>query len=487
MPARRAIAPWVLGWVAAIVLIVMSLLVGGLRIRGAIAASFEAVQEVHHAQSLLFGMIKAQLDEETGLRGYVATRDPKFLEPYRSARAQLPTVFLQLTSALHRLGLSSNAVADARRSNALWLEAVGKPLAEGQGRSSLLLEQKGKALVDRFRGDRVIVDRELAIRDAQLRRKLEGGILLLGVLIAGAAASLLIVGLAFVTLAARAWARLERLRELREQAAERESSLRAAYEAEKHTVDALQQVFSQRLLPTVQGISFSAIYKPAAEEAKVGGDWYDAFELGTDRILVVIGDTAGHGLEAAGSMSRLRDQVFAAALYDPDVESILRRVNAILIANSLPTLLVTMVVGIVNARTREFTYTSAGHPPPVLVEPNRGARLLAFGGLPLGVLRNAGYRTTRVQAEPGSMLVLYTDGAVEHSRNIVEGERILLETAEQVLSSNNPARAIYSSIFGDRVAADDVAILTVGFVEAATPETATSARAAPVELQRQGS
>jgi hypothetical protein len=133
-------------------------------------------------------------------------------------------------------------------------------------------------------------------------------------------------------------------------------------------------------------------------------------------------------------------------------------------------------------------FAVAGHPPPVLLEPGRAPRLLGFGSLPLGAMAGTTYRTDRVQTVPGAMLVLYTDGAVEHSHDVLAGEELLLRAvtsmAEQ--ASTEPATFIHDAIFDGRHVGDDVAILTIGFaadsatgmtISAETPQSAFASRA----------
>ncbi|MGA8534287.1 MAG: SpoIIE family protein phosphatase [Candidatus Tumulicola sp.] len=484
MPLRRTIIPWIRPWVIVLIAIVVSLLTAGVLIRNSVAASFDTAQQVRSAETLLFAAIKAQLDEETGLRGYVATKDPSFLAPYHLVRAQLPGIFARLHAALEELNLPSAIAAaqDAQRANDAWVTAIALPVFSHRGSGTLTLQKTGKELVDRFRRDRVVVERALTKRNDDLRRDFQSNIARFGILIVVATLLLFAVGISFAMLTARAWNRLDRAREQREEAKIRERNLRAAYDAERRVTGTLQEAFSQRGLPTTPAITFSATYVPASEEAKVGGDWYDAFEIGQDRILFIIGDIAGHGLGAAVMMTRLRNEVLSAALLDSNVDSILSRVNARLMLESSPVPMVTAVVGIADARTCEFEYATAGHPPPVLREPGAPPRLLAFGGLPLGVIENPVYVRHRVKTVPGATLVLYTDGAIEHSRNAVEGEKTLLEAIAATPAQLETATAIYLSIFRNRVVADDVAIMTIGFPS----KRVTSSRAAEDAVPAEG-
>jgi serine phosphatase RsbU (regulator of sigma subunit) len=465
MPLRRTIVPWIGPWVIALISIALVLLGAGVLIRNSVAASFDSGQRVRNAGSLLSSTTKAQLDEETGLRGYLATHDAEFLRPYYSGKAELPVVLPRLEAALRELDLRSAviATADMRRANDAWVASVAVPLLSLHVQNSLPLQKAGKDLVDRFRLDRAIAEQDLLVRNEELRGEFQADLVRLSALIAVATLVLLAVGLTFALLTARAWNRLDAVRLQREEARLRERELRVAYEAERRMVTTLQDAFLQRALPKMDAMKLSATYVPATEQAKVGGDWYDAFELGPERILFSIGDIAGHGLEAAVMMSRVRDEMLTAALLDLNVQSILTHVNGHIAGGQSPSPMVTAIVGIADAAAFAFEYSTAGHPPPILLEPGRKPRLLAFGGLPLGVSENPVYRLHRVETVPGAMLVLYTDGAVEHSRDIIAGERILLDAVAGAPVESDAAAAIYRSIFSGRVVGDDVAILTIGF------------------------
>lgn len=462
MPIKRSLLPWVI----ALAVFVAGFVAVGLVIRHSVASSFDVGQRARAARTLLFDTIKGQLDEETSVRGYLATRDPQFLAPYHVARGDLPATMLRLKARLGALQLHSAvaAVSDAERTNDEWLHSIAMPLLAPHADNTVAMQQRGIALIDRFRADTTLVEDELNRQNSNLRDDSEMNLLRLAMLIAFAALVLFVAGLTFAALQARAWNSLDRAREIREEARLRERGLRVAYEAEKRIADTLQVAFSQRMLPAMPSMRFSATYVAAAEEAKVGGDWYDAFEIGPERILFAIGDIAGHGLEAAVAMSRTRNEMLSAALLQPDAEAILAHING-RILDRPGAAMVTAIVGIADARTYEFIYSTAGHPPPLLVEPGRPPRRLSFGGLPLGVSEKATYRAHRVQTVPGAMLVLYTDGAIEHSRNIIEGEESLLNAVAAVPADADAATAIYQSIFHDKAVRDDVAILTIGFLK----------------------
>lgn len=472
-------------WSITFLIIVGAVLAGGLTIRASVSTSIDRAAHIRTARQLLFDAIRAQLDEETSVRGYAATRDATFLQPYQDARVRLPAILTRLAAALGPLHsrLAADAVSDASRTNARWLQSVAAPLTTGRPRAATAIQRKGKALVDRFRVDGSRVEDALAELEHELTVSFQRDLAQVGAFVVGAAVLLFLFGMLFTLLQAQALESLDRERADADDARERAAALHAAYQVEKRIADTIQDAILQRELPTLPSMRFSATYTPATEATKVGGDWYDAFELDAGRILFTIGDIAGHGIDAAVAMNRVRNSVLSAALYERDAASILARVNREIVRGGIGPM-VTAVVGIADSNTCEFEYAAAGHPPPVLLEPGRAPRLLEFGSLPLGVDASAEYRTHRVQSEPGAMLVLYTDGAIEHSRDVLEGESLLLEAVAGVAESSqaDPAAAIYRSIFDGNVVGDDVAILTVGFAANAKSGFTVSAEQANSSL-----
>jgi len=442
-------------------LIVPIVIAAGLLVRGYTRAAFQNEQDATAMRAVAFNALRYQLDEETGVRGYAATRDRTYLEPYDTGRALLPATLRRLREDARRLQLDAAAarIDDARRTSERWNATVARPLlAHRAGAPALQL--RGKALMDAYRDDMEVVQEAIDARKRQLDAATEAAIDRLNLFVALVASAVVGLGIVFGVQQFRLAAVLA--------AKQREAAeLTAAYQTEKRLAERLQDAFVQRPLPVLPAVSFSATYVPATEESKVGGDWYDGVELARERVMFVIGDVAGHGLEAAVAMNRARQALVSAAVVDPDPAQLLARVNAELLDQRAR--MVTAVCGYADARTFEFVYATAGHPPPVLVEPGRPPRMLECGGLPLAVVEEAQYRSHTVQTVPGAMLVLYTDGAVEHSRDVIAGEQTLLAAVSAAIDGNtpNPAAAIHSAIFDSRSVGDDVAIMTVSFMPGA--------------------
>ncbi|HTW83564.1 MAG TPA: SpoIIE family protein phosphatase [Candidatus Sulfotelmatobacter sp.] len=440
-----------------LIVVVPILIGGGALVRQLVDRGFGAELRVHQAQLDLGSVLNAQLDEETGVRGYAATGNRLFLAPYQHGRDDFAGSMAAVERDAAALQLDDRtAIADMRATNQRWQRLVAEPLLRN-ARDGDVIQLHGKALIDRFRLDADRVDTMIAARQALQDASTRAAIDRINLLVLVAVVAVSLAALGFGIVQTRTVQRLEAEERLA-------GELRVAYETERRVAETLQDAFLQRPLPTTASVSFSATYVPASEEAKVGGDWYDGVELSRGRVMFVIGDVAGHGLEAAVAMNRTRQALVQAAVLDADPASLLSRVNAELMRDR--SRMVTAVCGYADSQNYVFTYATAGHPPPVLVEPGRAPRLLEFGGLPLAVMDSAVYRSHSVQTLPGAMLVLYTDGAVEHSRDVFEGEQRLLEAVASVCGGDpveHVAAAIHARIFDGRAVGDDVAILTVSF------------------------
>jgi anti-sigma regulatory factor (Ser/Thr protein kinase) len=234
------------------------------------------------------------------------------------------------------------------------------------------------------------------------------------------------------------------------------------YAREHHVADTLQRALLPERLPDHEFVRFDAAYIPATEEAIVGGDWYDAFTLPDGRIALSIGDVAGHGLRAAIVMGEVRQAFRAAALNPTSPSVVLERANTIVNMRQNP-IMVTAIFGIIDPKTATITYAAAGHPAPVLALPCTMVERLPSGGIPLGIADTVEAMDWSFTIPPGAYLAFYTDGLIEHSKDVIEGEELLVEAmrAEIVDRSNAPALSLMRRVFGERKNSDDAAALFV--------------------------
>ena len=165
---------------------------------------------------------------------------------------------------------------------------------------------------------------------------------------------------------------------------------------------------------TASGMTIATRYRPAAPGVEIGGDFYDVVELADGRVALVIGDVEGHNLIAASLMGRLRTTVHAYAREGHGPAEVMARANQWLAElNTDPdlALFATCCFVVVNPATRELAICRAGHPPALVVPPGGRPKVLdCEAALPLGIDPDAEYATTQTMVEPGSILVLTTDG-----------------------------------------------------------------------------
>ncbi len=237
------------------------------------------------------------------------------------------------------------------------------------------------------------------------------------------------------------------------------------FHREQYVAETLQRSFLPERFPAHRDIEITAHYRPGSTEADVGGDWYDAFENQRGEIVITIGDVTGKGIEAARLMVLMRQAIRVAALDARDPKRIVDLCNRVLLAEAGEKL-ASAFVGILDPKSRALRYVSAGHAPPFLRLNGQMVRRLENPSAPLGAFPEAAFQTHTVHCPDKSMLVLYTDGLIEITRDVISGDELL----ERVVSSDAVAHATNAAEFIERAIAnqaprDDIAILVVRFGE----------------------
>lgn len=193
-------------------------------------------------------------------------------------------------------------------------------------------------------------------------------------------------------------------------------------ESERELTTGLQRSMLPQLGPEIPGMRIAARYVPTGGGLQVGGDWYDMIPLPSGRFALVIGDVQGHDVRAAGLMGQLRIAVRAYASEGHRPDAVLSRASRFLagITDSSeagddhgPRFATCLYVEC-DPATGLLEVARAGHPDPA-VRMTDGTVLMrsTAGGLPLGIVPDTDYPTTRFTLEPGETMMLCTDGLVE--------------------------------------------------------------------------
>ncbi|MDQ3756730.1 MAG: SpoIIE family protein phosphatase [Actinomycetota bacterium] len=209
----------------------------------------------------------------------------------------------------------------------------------------------------------------------------------------------------------------------------------------------LQRSLLPPSLPDVPGLDIAAIYHPFGDGVDIGGDFYDAWQLGPDRWAIAIGDVAGTGPEAAALTALVRHTLRALTMTDADPERVIARLNRAL-RDSVTDAerFCTAVFGLISTDGPvQAVLASGGHPPLFVRRANGEVVHRHVGGSLLGVLGEPEIGVVQMTLGPGDTLLLVTDGVLE--ARIGKGPWFDAEGVARVLSADQPsAKATASAV-----------------------------------------
>ncbi|GHH77326.1 hypothetical protein GCM10018793_25100 [Streptomyces sulfonofaciens] len=243
------------------------------------------------------------------------------------------------------------------------------------------------------------------------------------------------------------------------------------YGREAYIADELQRTMLPETLPRPTGVRLASRYLPAAETARVGGDWYDAIPLPGSRVALVVGDVMGHSMTSAAIMGQLRTTAQTLAGLDLPPQEVLHHLDEQ--AQRLGSdRMATCLYAVYDPVSHRITIANAGHPPPVLLHLGGRAEVLRVPpGAPIGV-GGVDFEAVELDAPAGATLLLYTDGLVESRlRDVwtgIEQLRERLAATARLTGPDHPPplEALCEEILdmlgpGDRD--DDIALLAARF------------------------
>ena len=182
---------------------------------------------------------------------------------------------------------------------------------------------------------------------------------------------------------------------------------------ELETAREIQSSILPDLPPQLGGVALAHAYLPASE---VGGDFYDVLALDDGRLVVAVGDVAGHGVSSGLVMSMVKSALSVQVTFDPRVEAVFATLNRMVYQNARRRLLATLSYVLLDPARQEVVYGSAGHIFPYRVTGEGRVFELEAGSYPLGVRADLVPRVHRERLGAGDFLVLLSDGIVEARR-----------------------------------------------------------------------
>ncbi|WTV81417.1 SpoIIE family protein phosphatase [Streptomyces sp. NBC_00028] len=219
-------------------------------------------------------------------------------------------------------------------------------------------------------------------------------------------------------------------------------------------------------LPThplsLAGLRVEVAYLPAQSGVHVGGDWFSAIELPDGDALFVVGDVAGHGVDAVATMAQLRFTAKGMVITGSSLTGALARLNTLLLHSRDSHGTATMVLARYSPAEHRLVWAQAGHPPPLLQRAGEVRYLGRPSGMLLGASGSPAFEEAECRLEPGDRLMLYTDGLVERPSEGID--RGLKRLAEAVVShqADGPGslRPLLAELLeGER--RDDVCVLDI--------------------------
>ena len=209
------------------------------------------------------------------------------------------------------------------------------------------------------------------------------------------------------------------------------------------------------------GLDIAAEYIAANDALGFGGDWYDFIHISPTRTALVVGDICGHGIEAAARMTQIRGAINAlVSIHSNHLGRLFDRAEQQLHLGA-PDFVATLSVHVIDTATNVISYVSAGHPPAVLVDASGRATFLEGGRRPVLGIGGPVPDVAHADFAPGSILVGYTDGLVEQTRDFDHGLQQLSENIQslQGLTAREISNAVASTIAVN--APDDIAYTVI--------------------------
>ena len=209
-------------------------------------------------------------------------------------------------------------------------------------------------------------------------------------------------------------------------------------DSEMNVAMGVQHALLPDVLPTVPGYEFFASYDSAQA---VGGDYYDCFMLGEDKVCISFGDVAGKGVPGALIMSRMSSVVQSTMSFTHDVGEAVASINKQMCHKMVEGRFVTYVLAVLDLNTHEITLVNAGHMSPLIRKGDGSIDEFDENliGVPVGIMEEYPYEIATRTIEPGEMIVLITDGvdeAMDPDGNLYTKNRVV-----EFVSSNSSSDA----------------------------------------------
>jgi sigma-B regulation protein RsbU (phosphoserine phosphatase) len=423
---------------------------GAFATRARIADTFSQLSKIQEAQLALEELLRLQIVEENSLKGYALTRDTFYVGQYRQAAADFDAKERSIRETLESQHLVRVAqlLTEYARIQGQWRDEIAAPLLLHPNERLDELDKRNKLFADYETRTVAAIRVELAANNEALARSTQAQLDRTSYV---RAFWLLLFGLLAILFNAY------------------RSRLNRELEEERTTTEILQRAFASQAMPLPR-CEVGSAYQSASSHLAVGGDVFDVYRLSDDLALLLIADVSGKGVDAAVLTAFIKFTIRGIALRRREPGAILAEFNtAFSQAVENPYLFVSMFVGMLDTKTFQLRYASAGH-DSAFVRRSQSVQQLAVTGPVLGVMEEP-FETKVVNLEPGDILVLATDGLTEardRAGNLLRdaGAMRLIEQAPPHAQELADSLVAQVRAIGANHLRDDLAILVVRVGEA---------------------
>ncbi len=250
---------------------------------------------------------------------------------------------------------------------------------------------------------------------------------------------------------------------LRAEIKKQTKELERVSEDNRNIADTLQRAVLE-VPASVKGIQYNKVYHSATDEADVGGDFFNIFELEGDKVGIVIGDISGHGLQAATLNSIVKNAVKAYSYRENSPAKVVWMTDDLVRRSSADNIFVSLFFCVLDISTGKLTYCNAGHPAAILSKESASEELLVSKSPVIGTFIEFDYHDSVTFISEGDVLVLYTDGVIEaRGSGLFFGEERLMAAIRATASTENIPEKILANLmrFTGNILTDDVAIVSI--------------------------
>ena len=201
------------------------------------------------------------------------------------------------------------------------------------------------------------------------------------------------------------------------------------FDEELETARHLQSELLPGILPDLGEFTFAAHLQPSRA---LGGDLYDVIPISDKQVALIIADASGHGISSAIRISQIQAILKSDLTNQLGIEQTMQNLNHFLKRHTPARNFATLFYGVLNYQTGVLQYSNAGHNKPISIKADRSIDFLDVTGPALGLINENNFKVSKVHLEPGTLLLLYTDGLIEtmNNKNKEFGEQRLADSLQ---------------------------------------------------------